>query len=73
LEVIIGKEFTGLCSKITRIKQTGCDVWLEGTVLSLEATVMSQIFSSHHFSLCIWRKAGDMACSNKRYINWAVS
>jgi hypothetical protein len=36
LEVTLGKEFTGSFSKITRRKQTGCDVWLGGTVLSLE-------------------------------------
>jgi hypothetical protein len=61
LEVTLGKEFTGSFSNITRRKQTGCDVWLGGTVLSLEAKDMSEIFSSDHFLSCVWRKAGDTA------------
>jgi hypothetical protein len=62
LEVILGKEFIGPCSKITGRKQSGWDVLLRHTVLSLEAKAMSQVFSSNHFSSYVWRKAGDMAC-----------
>jgi hypothetical protein len=48
LETFLGIEFTGPCSKITRRKQTGWDVCLGDTVLSLEVQTheSSPLFTS---------------------------
>jgi hypothetical protein len=72
LEVILGKEFTGPCSKITRRKQTGCDVWLGHTVLSLEAKDMSQVLSLHiiFYHMSGGKQVTRLAITNTSYKNW---